>query len=467
VSNHFFYEDLLIKFIYIKKDVRERISPFLDISLFDRDENRKIVVHIQKFLEKYESFPKAHESLLQLDMESRDHLKDTIMELDSDKYDDEFLFDNLESFIKKKMISNVCCDTMVIIDNEDEEKINKAPDLLREAVAFSFKNDVGLDLFESSDRMFNYFHEKKHIIPTNIEQLNRQIDGGCHAKSLILFMAETNMGKSLIMSSLGVGNIFANKNVLYISCELSENSTAERMLANLFDVPIKDLKMIGEDTFKMKFDNLKKNFPNKMVIKEYPAKGINANNIRNLLKELEMKKKFVPDIIYLDQIGNMNSVHRTKSDNTYTEMGRVTQEVRGVATDFNVPIISAIQTNRDGFGAAEIDLTNTGDSLGFVQTADVVIAITQSEEMRVAGKFIWSILKNRYGINKTKITVNVNYEKMRVVDDKDALLEFQAGGKMPPTQDELKKKASDAISMVTNIVADDIESKEKNVIDWE
>ena len=422
---------------------------------------------MQKFMEKYDTFPKAHESLLQLEMEPREHLKDTVMNLDSDKYDDEFLFDNLESFIKKKMISNVCCDTMVMIDGDDEDKINKTPDQLREAVAFSFDNDVGLNLFESGDRMFEYFHENKHIVPTNIEQLNKQIGGGCFAKTLLLFMAETNMGKSLVMSSLAVGNVLANKNVLYISCELSENNTAERMLANLFDMPMDDLKVISEDMFKMKISKLKESLPNKLIIKEYPAKGINANDVRSLLKELEMKKKFVPDIIYLDQIGNMNSVHRTKSDNTYSEMGKVTQEVRGVATDFNVPIVSAIQTNRDGFGAAEIDLTNTGDSLGFVQTADVVVAITQSEEMRTAGKFVWSILKNRQGQNKKSITVNVNYEKMRVFDDKDALVQLQFGGKLPPTQKELNQTASDAISMVNNIVDNDVDAQEQTVIEWE
>jgi len=460
-----FYEDLLIKFLYIKKVVREKILPFLSPDLFDRDENREIVKQILAFLEKYDKFPKAQESLLKLKEEPRTHLKETIMSINSDEYDDEYLLDELETFIKENMISNVCYGTIMSLSEEDGLNGSKdSPDKLRDAYAFSFDKNIGLNLFKSEDRMYKHLHEKKHIVETNIKRLNEQIDGGVHAKSLTLFMAETNMGKSLVMSSMAVGNVLSNKNVLYISCELSENDTGVRMLANLWDIPIKDLKTITKDKFHKKYEDIKTKFGDKLVIREYPPKAMNANTIRNLLKELELRK-FIPDVIYLDQIGNMNSIYRVRSDNTYTEMGKVTMEVRGVAIDYDVPIISAIQTNRDGFGASEIDLKNTGDSLGYVQTADVVIAITQSEEFRKQGKFIWDVLKNRYGINKVKLTVNVNYEKMKVTDDYDAVAEIQYAEIR--TSEAKKEKAKEAISMITDIKNDDIDKEEKKLIEWE
>jgi len=460
-----FYEDLLIKFLYIKKSVRVKVLPFLSSEIFDRDENREIVKQMLVHLEKYEKFPKAHESLLKLNENPRNHLKNVVMAINSDEYDDDMLLDELETFIREKMISNVCYGTVMALSEDDGLTENRdAPDKLREAFAFSFDQNIGLDLFEEADRMYEHLHAKKHIVETNIQKLNDLIDGGVHTKALHLFMAETNMGKSLVMSSLAVGNVLANKNVLYISCELSENSTAERMLANLWDTSMNDLKAIPKNKFYKKFEKLKNDFQSRLVIREYAPKAMNANTIRNLLKELALRN-FIPDVIYLDQIGNMNAIHRVRSDSTYTEMGRVTQEVRGVAIECNVPIVSAIQTNRDGFGASEIDLKNTGDSLGYVQTADVVIAITQSEEMRAQGKFIWDVLKNRFGINKVKLIVNVNYEKMSVCDDEDAKVQIEYAETR--TSDAKKEKAKKAISMINGIKTDNEYEDEKKIIGWE
>lgn len=463
-----FYEDLLIKFLYIKKSVREKIIPIISIELFERDQNREIIKHIINYIDKYNVFPKIQDSILVLNESPRNHLNETIMTINSDEYNNELLIDELEEFIREKMISNVCCNTMVSLSEDDGIKNSlNAPDKLREAYAFSFDQDIGLNLFESEDKLFNYLHEKKYIIPTNIQKLNEHIDGGIHNKSLVLFLAETNMGKSLVMSSLAVGNVLDNKNVLYISCELSENETGVRLLANLFETPMGDLKAIPKDKFYKRFKDLKDNFNNRIVIREFPPKSINANTIRTLLKKLELNN-FKPDIIYLDQIGNMNSIHRVRADNTYTEMGKVTMEVRGVAIEHDLPIISAIQTNRDGFGSSEIDLKNTGDSLGFVQTADVVVAITQSEEFRAMGKFIWSILKNRFGINKIKFTVNVNYEKMTVLNDEDTNVEFQSdSAKIPNTSEEKRKISIDAISLISDINNNDEDEEEQKIVGWE
>lgn len=467
--DQYFFEDLLIKFLYIKEIVREKITPYLDITLFDKPENITIIKHIQAFYEEYEKFPKINDTKITFSptVNITEHLN-KIMSINELEYDSDFLLNELEDFFKEKMISNVCFDTMEILKNKKIKDAQDAPDKLRDAFAFSFDQRIGLDVFNSEDELYKSLHGKKNIIPSDIKLLNDVIDGGFHEKSLTLFMAETNMGKSLIMSSLAVGNVLHNKNVLYISCELSEIKTAERALANLFDVPMENLEQISRDKFHKRLCNINETFDKKFIIKEYPSKSINVNHIRNLLKELELKLKFKPDIIYLDQIGNLNSVNRTKNDNTYTEMGKVTQEVRGLATETGIPFISAIQTNRGGFSSTEIDLTNTGDSIGFVQHADVVIGVTQSEELRACGKFAWIVLKNRYGFNKRKITVKVSYEKMRITNDDDAMLEYRNNGdKLPATENEKESKLNNAIENISNIVSANKEKEDKAFIDYD
>jgi KaiC/GvpD/RAD55 family RecA-like ATPase len=397
----------------------------------------------------------------------RDHLNNGILKTDTEKYNDEHLMNQLEEFLKKKMIENVCCGTMMDMGDDDAiEKTSDAPDKLREAYAFTFDTQVGLDVFNEEERLYKFLHERKHITPTHLKTFNKLIKGGYFDKSLMLFLAETNLGKSLIMASLAVGNILSGHKVLYISCELSEESTAERVLANVFDVTIDELKMLSKEVFHMKYEKFQKMIKNNFIIKEYPSKTISAHSILNLFKELELKKGFIPDVVYVDQIENMNSIHKTKLDNSYSEMKKITNEVRAVAVEKDVPIISSIQTNRDAFGKAEVGLGNAGESIGFVQLADIVVGVTQPDGFRQIGKYIWEILKNRQGINNVKITVRVNYEKMRIFDDEDSELVDTKNGN-PEKEKEKKKKASDALKLLKKNDAKREERVEKAVIDWD
>jgi len=249
--------------------------------------------------------------------------------------------------------------------------------------------------------------------------LNKCIDGGFHEKSLTLFMAETNMGKSLIMASLAVDSMLRNKNVLYITCEMSEDKISERVMSNLFDVNLHDLRLLPKNTFHEKFIKIRKEAQKKIIIKEYPPRAINANHIRNLVKDLEVRKKFKPDIIYVDYLGILLPIFKNKQDNTYLEVKRISEEIRALAVEMAIPFVSAVQTNRKGFGDAEIDLTDISDSIGTAATADVIIGVTQSKEFKEQGKYQWIMLKNRYGINKFGFPVNVDYDKMRITDDED------------------------------------------------
>ena len=461
-----FFENILIKFLYKNEDVRDRVMPYLDIGLFDDKNNIELIKHIFSFNNKYDRFPTIKESRIDLkSKEVHDHLL-KITQIDVSEYEHEFLLDEIESFLKKKIIWNLSLDIAENINNDAMDEIGDIPDKLREAHSFSFDTSIGLNIFNEEDRLYNFFHEKKHIIPTGLKDFDNLINGGYHAKSLTLFLAGTNVGKSLVMASSAVSNVLMNKKVLYVSCELSEEMTGQRILSNIFDVPMDDLKLLPKSKFHEKYEKIGKSFRDKIIIKEYPSKSINANAIRNLLKDLKMKMKFEPDIIYIDQIENMNPIHRSRGDNTYTEMKKVTNESRSLGSEYNLPIVSGIQTDRKGITSTELDLDNTGESIGFVQIADVVVAMTQSDELRSVGKYSWQLLKNRYGINRRKITVCVNYEKMRIFDDPDNISN-NIGTPPPPTEKENEEKEKSAITDVKSILKKNKKIRDNKVIEFE
>jgi len=277
----------------------------------------------------------------------------------------------------------------------------------------------------------------------------------------------TNLGKSLIMTSIGVECLLQNKNVLYVTCEMAEEKIAERVMANMFDVDIGVLNTIPRDKFMDKFEVFDKKIPEQFYVKEYAPRSISVNHIRVLLKELEAKRKFVPDIIFIDYLGIMMSTISRKSDNTYVELKRISEEVRALAVEFGVPIVSAIQSNRAAIGSAEIDLKNVADSIGSAATADIIVGVTQSEELREQGKYAWVFLKNRYGINKQKILINVNYNKMRISEDLDAPVVNMAEVEENKTQAQKQHKLNAAAGIVNKVLNKDDEDKFKSLIGLE
>lgn len=412
-------ENVIMKFLYTNKNVREKVLPYIKFSIFEMVENIELIKFIKKFMERYDKFPSVKETKLKIKKpELYEHLKGCVG-IDISEFSDEVIFDEIEDFIKEKGIMDVCVSIVEKINNGDMDEIKSAPDEIREAMAFSFDDKVGLDIFDESDEdnIYDFFHNKEYIISTGLDGFDELIDGGFHEKSLSLFMAETNMGKSLIMTALASNNVLQNKNVLYVSYEMSEFKIGERIMANIFDVNIGNIKKMTRGVFAKHFKTARQKIKSKFVVKEYSTKGGTVNHIRSLVKELYLKKKFRPDIIYIDYIGIMASAFKSKSDNTYTEIKRITEEVRGLAVELEVPIVSAIQTNRGGMGKDELELSNASDSVGTVFTGDLVVAVTQSDEMREANKYLWTLIKNRYGENKRSIPVKVNYPKMRVSDD--------------------------------------------------
>jgi len=456
-----FFEKVLIKFLFIDEKIRDKVIPFLVPEIFEDHKNIQLIKSILSILERFEHFPSISEMKLELNNEEVFNRLIEIKEMDINEYKKEFLLEQIEEFIRNKMVHNVNVEIVMSLNSEDNESLKQAPDKLREAIAFSFDTKVGLDLFDEEERLYNHLHNKDRVIPTSITQFNRLIEGGFHEKSLTLFMAETNLGKSLIMTSLGVDCILRNKNVLYVSCEMSEEKISERVMSNMFDIATEDLKLLTRSKFHEKFESIKKQVKNKFVIKEYPTKSISVNHIRNLVKELKVRKKFVPDIIFVDYLGIMNPIYRNKGDNTYLEVKRISEELRAVAVELGLPIVSAVQTNRGGFGDAEIELTDISDSIGTAATADIIIGVTQSEEFRKMGKFNWIILKNRYGLNKHTFPVNVDYYKMRIFEDANAPTTETAASisKIPPSEKDKQKQVDSTVQDVKDILNKDLKDK--------
>lgn len=450
-DNQELLENIIIKFLYTNVDVRERILPYLKFSLFDLVENVEIIKFIKRFMMKYDKFPSLKETKLKIsDPDLFNHLK-SIFKIDISEYSDEVILGEIEEYIRQKAIMDVAFKVAEKVSNEEMDEVKGAPDEMREALAFSFDKQVGLDIFdsESEDGIYDHLHNQEYVVSTGLDTFDALIEGGFHEKSLSLFMAETNMGKSLIMGALATNNLLQDKNVLYVTCEMSEHKIGERIIANVFDIETKDLKKLSKDKIGDCFRKARDRFKGKFIVKEYPTGFASVNHIRNLCKELYLKKKFVPDIIYIDYIGIMAATFRSKSDNTYNIQKRITEEVRGLAVELGIPIVSAIQTNRSGFGAEELDLSNVSDSVGTAFTADIMIGITQPEELRAVGKYRWTIIKNRYGINNMGVTIRVNYGKMRLTDDEtvmDSKFGANENKKSPPkTSNSSKKKEDDEV----------------------
>jgi len=456
-----FFEKVLIRFLFIDEKVRDKVMPFLVPEIFEDHKNIQLIKSVMSIMGRFEHFPSVPEMKIELNNEETYNRLIEIMEMNVTEYKNDFLLGTIENFIKNKLVHNVNVEIAMNLNNENEEQLKQTPDKLREALAFSFDTKVGLDLLDEEDRLYNHLHNKDIVIPTGITQFNKLIEGGFHCKSLSLFMAETNLGKSLIMTSLGVDCILRNKNVLYVTCEMSEEKISERVMSNMFDIATEDLKLLTRSKFHEKFESIRKQVKNKFVVKEYPTKSINTNHIRNLIKELKVRKKFVPDIIFVDYLGIMNPIYRGKGDNSYLEVKRISEELRGMAVELGLPIVSAVQTNRGGFGDAEIDLKDISDSIGTAATADIIIGVTQSEEFRKMGKFSWIILKNRYGLNKHKVDVNVDYYKMRVYEDSEAKVDETATSisKIPPSEKVKKKEVENTVQDVKDILNKDLKDK--------
>lgn len=405
-----------------------RAFPFLKSEYFHDEADRVVFEEISKFIEKYKTCPTV-ESLgiqFQNSTEIKEHVFDSIDEIvhqmaEKSDVNQDWLLDTTEKFCKDKSVYNAIMKSLQIIGGESQNETQDAiPSILEEALGVCFDNNVGHDYFANAEDRFEFYHKKESRIPFDIDIINKITDGGLPNKSLTIILAPSGVGKTMVMCHFAASMLSAGKNVLYITMEMAEERIAERIEANLMDVPVRDIKNLTKPMYESRIGKIRDKTHGDLVIKEYPTASAHAGHFKLLLNELRLKKNFEPDIILIDYL-NICASSRYKASaavNSYTLVKSIAEELRGMAIEYDLPIISATQTNRAGFGSSDIELTDTSESTGLIFTVDFMLALISTEDLEKMNQLMMKQLKNRWGdINKHKrFVVGIDRSKMKMFD---------------------------------------------------
>ena len=349
----------------------------------------------------------------------------------------QWLLDETEKFCQEKAIYNAIMDSIQILDGKDTNRgKGSIPTLLSDALGISFDPNVGHDYVDDSDRRYDFYHRVEKRIPFDLEFFNKITKGGLPQKTLNIALAGTGVGKSLFMCHVAASCLTQNYNVLYITLEMAEEKIAERIDANLMNISMDDLQLLPKDMFDKRMERLKSKIKGKLIIKEYPTAAANPSHFRALLNELNLKKNFKPDIIFIDYL-NICASARIKAGanvNSYTYIKAIAEELRGLAVEFNVPIMSATQTTRSGFSSSDPGLEDTSESFGLPATADFMFALVSTEELQQSNQLMVKQLKNRYNdlnLNK-RFMVGIDKSKMKLYDLEQSVQDsIQDSGQQP------------------------------------
>lgn len=414
------------------EDYVRKTLPFLKKEYFQDSSEREVFYRIQEFVTKYNSKPSRE--AIGLDIESNNKLSEDehkrSMELvrelnEPEPTDMQWLLDNTEQFCQDRAIYNAIMDSIAILDGKDKNRSKNAlPELLSEALGVSFDSHIGHDFLDDYEARYDFYHRKEERVPFDLEMFNTITRGGMPRKSLNIFLAGTNVGKSLVMCHMAAANLEAGKNVLYITLEMAEEKIAERIDANLLNVATEDLVQLPRDIYEKKIQRLRAKTEGKLIIKEYPTASSHVGHFRHLLNELNLKRNFAPDIIYIDYLNICTSsrISAGANVNSYSYVKAIAEELRGMAVEKNVPIVSATQTTRSGYTNSDPGLEDTSESFGLPATADFMVALIRTEELDQLGQLMVKQLKNRYSdpaMNK-RFMVGLDRTKMRLFDAEDA-----------------------------------------------
>ena len=409
------------------EDYIRKVLPFLKSEYFQDRSERVVFSEIQKFVSQYNKRPTKE--TLQIDLNKRKDLNedeykkivDLISSLDPQDVDLDWLVNTTEKFCKDRAVHNAVMDGIHIIDGKDKNHSPEAiPEILRDALSVSFDNAVGHDYLLDIEKRFDYYHKRETKIPFDLDFFNKVTKGGLPTKTLNVALAGTGVGKTLFMCHQAASALAQNKNVLYITMEMAEERIAERIDANLLNISMEDLHMLNKKLFNDKITQLQSKTTGTLIIKEYPTASAGANHYRALVNELALKRTFKPDIIFIDYI-NICASSRFKAGsnvNSYTYIKAIAEELRGLAVELDVPIVTATQTTRGGFVSTDIGLEDTSESFGLPATADFMFALISSEELEKAGQMLVKQLKNRYNdptLNR-KFIIGVDRARMKLFD---------------------------------------------------
>jgi hypothetical protein len=439
-------EHLILKSLISDEDYCRKTLPFVKPEYFESLTERELFKEVYGFVDGHNNIP-THEALLIALNNRKDVSEETFKEAGEllsdfktiEKLPDQsWLLENTEKWCQERAIYNAIMSSIGIMEGRDKQNEKGAiPKLLSDALGVSFDTWIGHDYLENSDERFDFYHRVEEKIPFDLDYFNKITKGGLSRKSLNIALAGTGVGKSLFMCHCASANLQQGQNVLYITLEMSEEKIAERIDANLLDTPIQQLPELSKSMYDKKIDRVKTKFQGKLIVKEYPTASVHAGHFRHLLNELNLKKNFKPDIIYIDYL-NICASSRVKNSNanSYTIVKSIAEEIRGLAQEFNLPIVSATQTTRSGYSNTDVGLEDTSESFGLPATADLMFALISTEELEELNQIMVKQLKNRYndpGSNR-RFVVGIDRAKMRLYDcEQDAQDDIVNSGQVADT----------------------------------
>ena len=421
-------EEIVISNLILNADYMRKVLPFIKEEYFEDISQKVVFNEVSTFISDYDNIPEPN--AIALEVEKRKDLTedavntvlDILRGLDKTEYNEEWLLDTTEKWCKERAIYNALMESVQIADGQDKTRNQEAiPTIMSDALSVCFDDHVGHDYIEDSESRYDFYHRKEEKIPFDLEFLNKITKGGLPNKTLNIAIAGTGVGKSLFMCHMASASLLQGRNVLYITLEMAEEKIAERIDANLLDIPIQTLSdpLFSKGKYQSKIEGLSQKTQGRLVIKEYPTASAHVGHFKSLLNELSLKKGFHPDIIFVDYL-NICASSRYKNNivNSYTYVKAIAEELRGLAGEFNVPIVSATQTTRSGYGSSDVELTDTSESFGLPATADLMFALIATEDLEAMNQIMVKQLKNRYNdptVNK-RFVLGIDRAKMRLYD---------------------------------------------------
>lgn len=450
-------EQTILRNLTKNEDYTRKVLPFIKSNYFQENAERQIFIKIQEHVLTYNTLPTKESLSIALE-ETTKGISDTeLVEAkkiisDFDKFeplDQKWLIDHTETFCQDRALFNAMTEALNVM-TEKNNKLSKGaiPKLLSDALAISFDPNVGHDYLLQAEERFDEYHRVDIKIPFDIKFFNLITKNGLSRKTLNVIMGGTGVGKSLIMCHMASAALNLGFNVLYITLELSDKKVAERIDANLLNINLDDISKIPKDSFLKKVDVLKNKFTGRLIIKEYPTSTANAMHFKSLLNELFLKKSFKPDIIFVDYLNICSSArYKAGQAGMYDYVKAIAEEMRGLAVEYDVPVVTATQTNRTGFTSSDPGLEHTSESFGLPATADLMIAVVSTEELEKLGQYMVIQLKNRYSdFNRNKkFMVGVDKTKMRLFDLESSAQNLSQSGQEPTQSTQPKVDSRTAL----------------------
>jgi len=420
-------EQTILRNLLTDEKYMRKVLPFIKPDYF-QGVYKTLFKEVGKYVAKYNKLPSSESLSIELQDANMSQDQFTMaMEIvpqlfTIEKIDQEWLLNNTEKWCQDRAIYNSIMESISIIDGKhDSLTKNALPELLQKALGVAFDTNIGHDYIENAEERYDFYHKEEDRIPFDLDYFNKITKGGVPRKTLNIALAGTGVGKSLFMCHVAASSLVEGRNVLYITMEMAEERIAERIDANLLNVPIDQLDSMSKDMFTEKVNNLARKTTGRLIVKEYPTGSAHAGHFRALLNELKLKKQFEPDVIFVDYL-NICASSRMKAMggaiNSYTYIKAIAEELRGLAVEFDLPIFSATQTTRSGYSNSDVGLEDTSESFGLPATADLMFALISTEELEKDGQMMVKQLKNRYNdpTQHKRFVIGVDRAKMRLYD---------------------------------------------------